>query len=83
MKTTKYYGIVYEVKPTGKTRHKKAKSFRDFNGYWTEQPAEHWEQIGLYHEGALVFTVGRDGKTIYDGAGRRVGEVSISDKVKV
>ena len=78
MKTAKYRGVVYEVKPTGNKIHTPSKSYYDFNGYWTEKPAETRQQLGLYEDGKLVFTVGKDGKSIFTWNGKH-GEVCIRD----
>lgn len=79
MRTTKFNGKVYEVKPTGKVINKPSKSYYDFNGYWTEKPAERRVQLGLYDNGVLIYTVGADGKSIYNGANNKFGDVLIRD----
>lgn len=78
MKTAKFNGIIYEVKPTGKKSHTPAKSFYDINGYFTERKSETNYQMGLYENGILVFTLGKDGSSIFR-CDKKFGNVSVRD----
>lgn len=67
MKTAKFYGKTYEVKPTGNKTHKSAKSFTDFNGYETDRPSSTTHQMGMYDDNGNKFaTISNDGK-VRDG----------------
>jgi len=78
MKTAKFNGVVYEVKSTGNRRGKSAKSYTDLNGYETDRPSTKRQQLGMYLNDNLVYTIGADGKSIYYG-GSKHGEVFIRD----
>lgn len=80
MKTAKFSGVIYEVKETGKRRGKPAKSYVDFNGYDTDRASTKRNQLGLYLNGKLEFTVGADGKTIFSG-GQNYGTITIKESL--
>lgn len=78
-KSAKYNGKTYEVKPTGRTIHKPAKSYYDFNGYYTEKKSESRKQLGMYDEhGNLYATVSENGE-IFNGPGKSIGSTKIKE----
>lgn len=90
-KTAKYYGVNYIVKPTGRIITTKAKSYYDFNGYWTEKEATSRQQFGLYHPDTneLFATLGQHNTEttshvynvpMFSGGGKSFGSVTIREE---
>lgn len=56
-RTAKLNRVIYDVRPTGKIRKKKAKSYTDFNGYEVDKPGSSEPQLGMYLNDKLEFTI--------------------------
>lgn len=82
--TAKYFGVVYNVRPTGTVARSKAKSYTDFNGYEVDKPASIRIRLGLYHPetGELFATLGNDGKSLFSGSGKSFGQVTVKESIE-